>query len=273
MELESCGAPTADNDNTTGAMDANSVSLNGSLQAAYTPSGSPTIYPTRMSIDTTSGFSVVSYSGNSVAGATIPHGLSQTPNMVIFKRLTYSGNWIVGSDQLGGGTTPWEYYLDLAETAAQADFNFFNDAAPTSSIIALSDAGAINYDNTISGNGTYIAYFFHSVEGYSKVGSYTGNGNADGTFTYTGFRPAFVLIKRTTGVQSWMMADNKISPYNPTEDMLRPNSSDAEQDGNTWDILSNGFKPRLTGNSVNADGDTYLYLAFAESPFKYSNAR
>ena len=113
----------------------------------------------------------------------------------------------------------------------------------------------------------------HSVDGYSKVGTYTGNGSADGAFVYTGFKPAFLLIKRIAGVQDWMLADNKISPFNQTEYMLRLSKSAVEQSGNTIDILSNGFKPRLTGNAFNASGEPYLVLAIAESPFKYSNAR
>ena len=265
------GAPTADNDNTTGAMDANSVSLNGSLQAAYTPSGSPTIYPTRMSIDTTTGFSIVSYSGNSVAGATIPHGLSQAPNMVMFKRLTYTGNWIVGSDAL----TSWDYYLDLAEVTAQADFDFFNDTAPTASVISISAAGAINYDNTISANGTYIAYCFHSVEGYSKVGSYTGNGNADGPFVYLGFRPAWIMIKRVdaSSPTGWTILDDKRVGYNVANAELFANTKGAEEANNRNDLVSNGYKGRATSGNVNTDGSTYQYYAVAASPFKYANAR
>ena len=263
------GAPTVDNDNATGAMDANSVSLNGSLQAAYTPSGSPTIYPTRMSIDTTSGFSIVSYSGNSVAGATIPHGLSEAPNLVIFKRLTYAGNWIVGSD----GLTSWDYYSDLAEETAEANYDFFNDVAPTASVIAISAAGAINYDNTISANGTYIAYCFHSVAGYSQIGYYTGNGLAGGPIIYTGFQPALVLKKRIDSATNWHITDNARNPYNVMDLILAPNSTIADQSSWNMDFLSNGFKIRDTSATVNADGGEYLYMAFAEWPLKYSNAR
>jgi len=264
------GAPTADNDNTTGAMDANSVALNGSLQAAYTPSGSPTIYPTRMSIGTTSGFSIVSYSGNSVAGATIPHGLSQAPNMVFFKRLTYAGNWIVGSDEL----TSWDYYIDLATDLSEADYDFFNDTGPTASVISLSSAGAINYDNTLAANGTYIAYCFHSVEGYSKVGSYTGNANADGTFIYTGFSPAWVLIKPIGLTGDWYMYDNKRMSFNVLNDPLYANLTAAENTGSSEEIdfVSNGIKIRGAGSGTNP-ATNILYIAFAEYPFKYANAR
>ena len=155
-------------------------------------------------------------------------------------------------------------------TAAQAsNTGVWNGTLPSSTVITLGNLSS--YQN-VSGT-TYISYAFHSVEGYSKVASYTGNGSADGAFVYTGFKPAFLLIKRIAGVQDWMLADNKTSPYNQTENMLRPAQNAAQQSGNTIDILSNGFKPRLTGNAFNASGESYLVLAIAESPFKYANAR
>jgi len=264
------GAPTADNDNTSGAMDANSVSLNGSLQAAYTPSGSPTIYPTRMSIDTNSGTSIITYNGNSTAGATIPHGLSQAPEMVIFKRRTFVGNWIIGSDEL----TSWDYYVDF-HSLNEVDFDFFNDTGPTASVISLSDAGAINYDNTISGNGTYVAYCFHSSD-VIKVGGYTGNGNDDGTFVFTGMRPSFLLLKSLDGSSHWEMQDDKRDPYNVNYHSLQPNLANAADTGTTrnLDFLSNGFKLRSSYYAaVNGSGNKYLYLACAAYPFKYAPAR
>ena len=119
---------------------------------------------------------------------------------------------------------------------------------------------------------TYIAYCFHSVEGYSKVGTYVGNGNADGTFVYTGFRPAWVIIKRTNATENWRMQDSKRLGYNPEGKELYADLTLAEA-SNSFDIVSNGFKIRNTSNGYNGSGSTYIYLAFAEAPFKYSLAR
>jgi hypothetical protein len=121
-----------------------------------------------------------------------------------------------------------------------------------------------------------ITYNFHSVEGYSKVGSYTGNGSADGTFVYTGFRPAYVLIKRTNTAGSWIVQDGVRSPYNDVDDALYADSSVAEYSNNSWsdmDFTSNGFKCRTSDSIFNASGSTHIYLAFAEYPFKYTTAR
>ncbi|MCP4799314.1 MAG: hypothetical protein GY893_05130, partial [bacterium] len=225
---------------------------------------------TQVSANTTAGFSIVTYTsdGTTTAG----HGLSQAPELIIVKRRNSAADWIVGSDyiKLDGPTDEkWHYGLKLNSNVARAEETawFGYHTAPTATTFPLGNSAQTN----VSG-GTYVAYCFHSVQGYSKVGSYEGNGNANGSFIYTGFKPAFLLIKRIAGVQDWMLADNKISPYNQTEYMLRPAQSAAQQSGNTIDILSNGFKPRLTGNAFNA-GEKYLYMAFAETPFKTTNAR
>ena len=218
--------------------------------------------PSSVSANTTAGFSIVSYtSPGTSADGTIGHGLSQAPELVIVKNRDSAYNWDVWNTSLSSG-----YDLILNTTAAQTSGRW-STTIPTASLVTLKDTYEVN------GTDKYIAYCFHSVEGYSKVGSYTGNANANGPFVYTGFKPAFLLIKRIAGVQDWMLADNKISPYNQTEYMLRPAQSAVEQSGNTIDILSNGFKLRLTGNAFNASGESYLVLAIAESPFKTSNAR
>jgi hypothetical protein len=209
--------------------------------------------------NTTAGMSVVTWTNHNV---TVGHGLSQVPELILIKDRSAVTSWLVYSKPVGNGHT-----LFLNTTGAQDNgTTYFNSTSPTSSVFSVGTGIGGSTDN-------YIAYCFHSVEGYSKVGSYTGNGSADGTFVYTGFKPAFLLIKRIAGVQDWMLADNKISPYNQTEYMLRPAQSAAEQSGNTIDILSNGFKPRLSGNAFNASGESYLVLAIAESPFKTANAR
>jgi len=118
-----------------------------------------------------------------------------------------------------------------------------------------------------------IAYCFHSVDGFSKVGSYTGNGSSDGTFVYTGFRPAWVMVKRTDGIGNWIVMDSERDTYNVTDALLSANESAAESVDDKFDFLSNGFKNRDTGSWNNASGGSYIYIAFAENPFKYSNAR
>jgi len=145
---------------------------------------------------------------------------------------------------------------------------YWNNTSPSSTVVTLGS------DNKGNGSGTMIMYCFHSVDGYSKVDSYTGNGSTDGTFVYTGFRPAFLLIKRTDATGVWPMFDNKRVGYNWDNRQLRANEATAEETSNTFiDILSNGFKCKNTAADKNASGGTYTYLAFAESPFKYSNAR
>jgi hypothetical protein len=150
----------------------------------------------------------------------------------------------------------------------QADGNW--TAVPTSSVLNLGVASV----NQTSDN--YISYCFHSVDGFSKVGSYTGNGSSDGTFVYTGFRPAWVMVKTSSlAGQYWNIFDNVRDPFNDQNTQsLYPNVSDAEGTGNVdIDFLSNGLKMRDSGNNHNSSGQTYIYLAFAETPFKYANAR
>jgi len=215
-----------------------------------------------VSANTDAGFSVVSYTGGGAA-ATIGHGLSSAPEMVVVKRRE-SGGWIVGHESAG-----WGYRMNFESTAAKALASWaWNDTAPTSSVFSVGS------DNDLSAlGGTYIAYCFHSVDGYSKVGSYTGNNNADGVFIWTGFRPAWVMVKRTDNAENWVLYDNLRAGYNADNDYVLPNSSVAEYTGyKTIDLTSNGFKLRTTHSDKNASG-TYIYLCFAETPFKYSNAR
>ena len=131
-----------------------------------------------------------------------------------------------------------------------------------------------SYGSGLAGTGDYVAYCFADVEGFSKVGSsYTGNGSTDGPFVYTGFRPAFLILKRTDLANNWVIYDTERNTSNVSEFTLRADDSSAEGSNNLVDILSNGFKLRDSGGSRNASGGTYIYMAFAENPFKYSNAR
>jgi hypothetical protein len=216
------------------------------------------------------GFSIVSYTGNG-SNATVGHGLSSTPEMIIFKNRTSSGNsWVVYSYELGATK-----YLLLDSTGAAGTYNHFQNTAPTSSVAYITGGATAVNANT----NNYIAYCFNSVEGYSKFGSYTGNGSTNGPFVYTGFQPAFVILKRTDAAsRNWMMQNNKSNPYNVVASVLSSDLSDQEytstaSGGYGVDFVSNGFKILNNNVNWNASGGTYIYMAFAEMPFKYANAR
>jgi len=223
------------------------------------------------SVNTDAGFSIVSYTGNATDNASVKHGLNTAPKMVIIKDLSDTSTWGVWHQSLTNGG----YKLTLNSTAAQADDSAFiggsNRAIPTSSVFFLGSGGG--------GNGTNanIAYCFSEVKGYSKFGSYTGNGNADGTFVYTGFKPAFVIRKVTSASSDWLMQDNKRSEsggFNQIRNYLFPNSTQAEVSNQNYfniDFLSNGFKMRSTDGGANGSGSSYIYMAFAENPFVSSS--
>ena len=207
-----------------------------------------------------SGFSIVSYTGTESAG-TIKHGLSSVPKMIIAKdRDSGSLSWFVGHASLG-----FTKRLKLDGDNAAADNTVWNNTSPTSSVFSVGDSANAN----TSGN-AIIAYCFAEKQGYSKFSSYTGNGNADGTFIYTGFKPAWIMLKRTDGTNSWCIFDNKRLGRNPNNPRLYANNSNASEgasDEAYVDILSNGFKLRGAQPDINASGGTYIYMAFAENPF------
>ena len=209
-----------------------------------------------VSANTTADFSIVKWTGTS-GNTTIGHGLGVVPSMVIAKNTGGSGtNWIVWHKSLSNG-----YYLKLNLTNAQDNANSYFTADPTNSILSLTGSTAMNN----SGNGM-IAYCFADVPGYSKFGSYVGNGNADGTFVYTGFKPAFVIIKSSSQAETnWVVVDNKREGYNPDNDRLFPDSTQAESTSDVVDLVSNGFKFRSGAGSSNATY-SYIYMAFAEEP-------
>jgi len=208
------------------------------------------------------GFSVVSYTGGG-GGKTVGHGLGVAPKMIILKaRNSGDYNWSVWHSGL---STPTTARLALNTTGAQSNnSSFWNDAVPTSTLFSLGSDGTHNANGT-----TYIAYCFAEKQGYSKFGSYTGNGNADGPFIYTGFQPAFFLVKRSDSTTSWTLLDNKRDPFNVTTERLFPNENVAGSVGTNanTDFLSNGVKIRVNHNNFNTSGGTYIYMAFAENPF------
>jgi hypothetical protein len=221
-----------------------------------------------VSANTSSGFSVVTYSGNSTRTITVGHGLGVAPSMIIIKnRTTADTNWTIYHSSLGANK-----YLNFNTSAEQTSTDTWNNTSPTSTVFSLGDTTSAN------GNGdNLVAYCFSEVAGYSKFGSYTGNGSSDGPFVYTGFRPRYVLIKNATNGSDgyWWIHDTAREPYNLADKYLVANGADAEGTSTAFsiDILSNGFKVRGSNNGVNGSGTTLIYAAFAESPFNYANAR
>ena len=215
-----------------------------------------------VSANTTSGFSIVTYSGNSTAGSTFGHGLGVKPSMIITKARTRASMWNVYHK----GLTNYTKGIYLNATDAEFDGGAFADGEPNANTFTLSNGTHVN------GSGeTYVAYCFAEKQGYSKFGSYTGNGSTDGTFVYTGFKPAFVIIKKTDGADNWTINDNKRVGYNVDNNELFANLSNAEDTNDVLDLLSNGFKLRHTAGRHNTSGGTYIYMCFAESPFVTSS--
>jgi len=225
-----------------------------------------------VSANTTSGFSIVTYTGTGTSGQTVGHGLGVKPAFIIVKKRSSTGGWVCWQQYLTGGNEQDRYiYLDLT-SASGTTTNYWGTSGITSTTFGVWASGG---DNNSSG-ATFVAYCFAAVAGYSAFGSYTGNGSADGPFTYTGFRPAFVMIKCTSGTGDWCMYDTTRNPSNVVDLQLFANTSQSESSigSSTFlDILSNGFKNRNTASDKNANGGTYIYMAFAENPFKYANAR
>ncbi len=218
-----------------------------------------------VSVNTTAGFSIVLYTGNGGA-MTMGHGLGVAPKLIILKDRDIGRPWPVYH-----GSLATNQYLILNTTAAVAtSTSYWNNTAPTSTVFSVN-----GLEGNVGANGEkYVAYCWAEIAGFSKFGSYTGNGSADGTFIYTGFRPKYLLIKRTDSAgYSWFLWDSVRNTYNVAQYDLYPNVADAEGSGDYVDILSNGFKMRDTGASRNASGGTYIYMAFAEVPTKFANAR
>ena len=216
--------------------------------------------------NTTSGFSIVTYTGTGGAG-TVQHGLGVAPDLVFVKQRNASGAWLTQhrsfSSFLGHGVN-FVNFINRADSGGEADSTVFNGTLPTSSVFSVG-----THVNTNDNNDTYVAYVFAEKPGYSRIGAYIGNGNTDGQFIWCGFRPAFLLVKRTDTGKNWYIFDNKRKTFNVQDDLIAPNLSDAEStDSGTYvDLLSNGFKLRQDFSHMNADGGKHIFWAFAEHPF------
>ena len=218
------------------------------------------ITPSAYSYDATSGFGVYKYTGNGSADQTIPHGLGAIPQLIFYKRLDSGTNWVVQSNLLGN-----RVQLVLNATDAENTDSRLSDSDNwTSTFFKVGSYGDMNNNGS-----DHVAYVFCNVKGYCKVGTYTGNGNADGPFIYTGFRPAWILLKQTsTSGAGWRIHDIKRGiSGNPEDETLYANSSSSESTGRNVDFLSNGFKLRTDSGDGNSSGATYIYMAFAENPF------
>ena len=226
-----------------------------------------------VSANTTAGFSIVTWTGSG-SDATIGHGLNSAPEMFVVKNRSDSADWRVGQTVAGNTMTGGNgYYMEWNDDKAStnpgsATIWGSTPTAPTSSVFTV---GSNNAQNGSSDN--MLAYCFHSVKGYSKIGSYIGNGNANGTFVYTGFKPAWVIGKATSREDVWWMYDIKRNTFNAMNDRLMIQSDSAESE--EWDIdyLSNGFKIRSNDAQANGSGETYFYMAFAEAPFVSSGTK
>jgi hypothetical protein len=205
----------------------------------------------------------VTYTGTGSGTATIGHGLGVAPSMIIVKFRNTTSNWSIYHASVGNTKR-----LVFTTAAEETGSGYWNNTTPTSTVFTLGTDLNQSYD--------FVAYCFAAVPGYSKFGSYTGNGSTDGPFVFCGFRPRYVMWKRTDVANDWVIVDTTRSAINQTANVLYANSSVAEDTGtggSSMDILSNGFKVRTTNNGINASGGTYIFAAFAEAPLKYALAR
>jgi hypothetical protein len=218
-------------------------------------SGSGTDKTYTGSVNATAGFSIIKYVGNGTAGHTIPHHLGIAPKMIMAKSLSANEDWMVGHTSVG-----FNKFMILNSTATDASGTQWNSTTPTNSVFSIGS------NNNMNQNGNnFIAYCFAEKQGYSKFGTYTGNNNADGTFVYTGFKPAWVMVfAYTAGNENWMLVDNKRDGYNVENEQLFPNTSDDEESNNEVDLVSNGFKLRRANTRMNG-AIPYIYMAFGQS--------
>jgi hypothetical protein len=216
-----------------------------------------------VSASTTAGFSIVSYTGNGSSGSTVGHGLGQTPAWILVKNRDQTDKWAVFHQSLPNGANS---YMELDQSGASSNLSL---SPPYWGTPSSTTFGGLHFDSTNASGEKYIAYCFAEKTGYSKFGSYTGNGSTDGAFVYTGFKPAWVMVKNAASVENWIMYDNKRDPINVMDTIFRANTDAAENTASAHniDFLSNGFKQRNSDNQTNKSNEQFIYMAFAGAPF------
>ena len=250
---------TLGNDDGVNGADHPYVSWNWKANGGTTSSNTDGDITTTVQANTTAAFSIITYTGNNGGGSTVGHGLGAVPDMLIAKSRIATKPWQCYHKSIGN-----DHFIDLDSTNAKVSASAsWGNTTPTSSIVTLGN-GDTNH------TGAMVMYCFTSIQGYSKFGSYTGNGNADGTFVYTGFKPAWVMFKATTGTENWGIFDNQRNTQtgNPRDIYLMPSANNADSsESDSVDFLSNGFKWRIDSGFRNGNGVTFIYMAFAEHPF------
>jgi hypothetical protein len=253
------------NANTVNSSSNNYVSWCWKANGGTTSSNSDGDITTTVQTDSTAGFSIITYTGNGNNLDTIGHGLGATPDFAVVKGRSASSNtkrWFVKIPAVCGNSE----ILEWDTTNGKQDSGNGIETMGSSTITLGIDTG--NANSTNESSETYVCYAWKNIQGYSKIGSYTGNGNADGPFVYTGFKPAWVMIKSSgSNGDNWVICDNKRDTFNVMENILLPNSANAEFDETSFDFLSNGFKLRQNAATYNDNNDTFVYMAFAEHPF------
>ena len=255
------GTPTATNVASSGAMTASSVSLNGNLESAYTPSGSPTLYPDKMSINSLAGFSIVKYTGSSTLGDTIPHGLGDTPDIIIVKNLdNASASWATWSSVFTASSETLFINADATSSTWTNRFGTVNSNTW--------QAGSSGATETNSSGSEMVAYSWRSIAGYSQIGVYMGTGASDNSpYVYTGFSPAWIMIKSVDAVGNWVILDNKRNTTSPWYNLLWANKNDSEvafSGVRQISTTTDGFYPSSDGSDdLNDPGVKYLFMAFA----------
>jgi len=259
LESNSNNAESSDGASGFASFDSNGFTLNDSARTNRN-----TMVAWGWKESATAGFDIVTYTGNETA-RTISHSLSAVPKMMIVKNRGTTGNW--GVYHVGLGTANKRLELD-SNAAEDTGTSVWNDTDPTSSVFSVGDNDRITNGNSM----TYVGYLFSEKQGFSKFGKYTGNGNADGTFVHTGFRPAMIIIKRTDATDHWYIYDDQRG-YNGDIASLRINENHSESTASGYeiDILSNGFKARQNHDDINGSENSYVYMAFAKQPFVNSN--
>jgi len=241
------------------------VAWNWKANGGTTSSNSDGSITSNVTVNSTAGFSIVKFTGTG-SNATVGHGLGVAPACVIIKCTNDAQNWRVYHKGMDA-TAPEDYALILNNTTTRDNDNTaFNDTAPTSTTFSIGTSATINQNGNIM-----IAYCFAEKKGFSKFGSYVGNGNANGPFIYTGFRPAFVIQRDVGNSRDWTMIDNKRAPFNVMDERLVPNETAAEVTNNDTDFVSNGFKCRRDQTNTNGSGGSYIYMAWAANPLVGTN--